>query len=115
MCVLPSIKFACLVVFRVMTLSIKLACGLFCMCDDVMVAKYGYFLPQLIYFNSYNNLLEKKDLEILKMCERLEGGLTKLSEATEQLNELNKKLAVQKVSFVDVLFKCVRENDLFSI
>ena len=39
------------------------------------------------------------------MCERLEGGLTKLSEATEQLNELNKKLAVQKV-FVCV-FVCV--------
>lgn len=51
----------------------------------------------LLILHSYNQLLEKKDLEILKLCERLEGGLTKLSEATEQLNELNKKLAVQKV------------------
>ena len=32
------------------------------------------------------------------MCERLDGGLQKLADATEQLNELNEKLAVQKVS-----------------
>jgi len=61
------------------------------------------FMVSVVFSHSYNQLLEKKDLEILKMCERLEGGLTKLSEATEQLNELNKKLAVQKVmnSFYD--------------
>lgn len=47
---------------------------------------------------SYNNLLEQKDGEVLKMCERLDGGLQKLADATEQLNELNEKLAVQKVS-----------------
>uniref|UniRef100_H2ZL82 Uncharacterized protein n=1 Tax=Ciona savignyi TaxID=51511 RepID=H2ZL82_CIOSA len=55
----------------------------------------NYVTPKnyLDFINSYNSLLEKKDQEILKMCERLDGGLQKLSEATEQLNELNKKLA----------------------
>jgi len=50
-----------------------------------------------VVFFSYNSLLDKKDQEILKMCERLDGGLQKLNEATEQLEELNAKLAVQKV------------------
>lgn len=56
------------------------------------------FIKYVCLVSSYNNLLEKKDHEILKMCERLDGGLLKLSEASEQLNELNKKLAVQKVT-----------------
>ncbi|XP_076804944.1 dynein axonemal heavy chain 10-like [Clavelina lepadiformis] len=68
----------------------------------------NYVTPKnyLDFINSYNNLLEKKDQEILKMCERLDGGLQKLDEATEQLNELNKKLAVQKVAVTEKTKAC---------
>nr|XP_026696380.1 dynein heavy chain 10, axonemal isoform X1 [Ciona intestinalis]XP_026696381.1 dynein heavy chain 10, axonemal isoform X2 [Ciona intestinalis] len=68
----------------------------------------NYVTPKnyLDFINSYNGLLDKKDQEILKMCERLDGGLQKLSEATEQLNELNKKLAVQKVAVTEKTEAC---------
>uniref|UniRef100_A0AAV2KWR9 AAA+ ATPase domain-containing protein n=1 Tax=Knipowitschia caucasica TaxID=637954 RepID=A0AAV2KWR9_KNICA len=51
----------------------------------------------LDFINTYCNLLEEKDKDILAQCTRLEGGLDKLKEATEQLGELNIKLAEQRV------------------
>nr|XP_039267660.1 dynein heavy chain 10, axonemal-like [Styela clava] len=68
----------------------------------------NYVTPKnyLDFISSYNSLLDKKDQEILKMCERLEGGLMKLSEASEQLEELNKKLAVQKVAVTEKTEAC---------
>lgn len=39
-------------------------------------------------------------------CKRLEGGLDKLKEATIQLDELNQKLAVQKVVLVEKSAAC---------
>lgn len=39
-------------------------------------------------------------------CKRLEGGLDKLKEATIQLDELNQKLAVQKVVLAEKSIAC---------
>lgn len=39
-------------------------------------------------------------------CKRLEGGLDKLKEATIQLDELNQKLAVQKVVLAEKSAAC---------
>uniref|UniRef100_A0A7N6BU42 AAA+ ATPase domain-containing protein n=1 Tax=Anabas testudineus TaxID=64144 RepID=A0A7N6BU42_ANATE len=52
----------------------------------------------LDFINTYSNLLEEKDQFILAQCKRLEGGLDKLKEASEQLAELNVKLAEQKLT-----------------
>ncbi|KAF7665535.1 hypothetical protein LDENG_00140280 [Lucifuga dentata] len=59
----------------------------------------NYVTPKnyLDFINTYSNLLEEKDQYILGQCKRLEGGLDKLREASEQLAELNIKLAEQKV------------------
>ncbi|XP_076006843.1 dynein axonemal heavy chain 10 [Genypterus blacodes] len=59
----------------------------------------NYVTPKnyLDFINTYSNLLEEKDQYILGQCKRLEGGLDKLREASEQLAELNTKLAEQKV------------------
>ncbi|CAH1801914.1 unnamed protein product [Owenia fusiformis] len=60
----------------------------------------------LDYINSYLKLLEEKDAYILSQCERLGGGMQKLAEASEQLNELNEKLAVQKVAVTEKTAAC---------
>lgn len=39
-------------------------------------------------------------------CNRLDGGLTKIAEAQIQLDELNKKLAVQKVAVTEKTAAC---------
>ena len=39
-------------------------------------------------------------------CERLQGGLTKIAEASEQLAILNEKLAVQKVAVTEKTEAC---------
>ncbi|XP_078713472.1 dynein axonemal heavy chain 10 [Lampetra fluviatilis] len=59
----------------------------------------NYVTPKnyLDYLATYTRLLEEKDLYILGQCQRLEGGLDKLAEASVQLAELNERLAEQKV------------------
>ncbi|XP_041455872.1 dynein heavy chain 10, axonemal-like [Lytechinus variegatus] len=59
----------------------------------------NYVTPKnyLDFINTYLKLLDEKDEYILSQCKRLEGGMAKLVEASVQLNELNEKLAVQKV------------------
>ncbi|XP_033627732.1 dynein heavy chain 10, axonemal-like [Asterias rubens] len=60
----------------------------------------NYVTPKnyLDFINTYLKLLDDKDEYILSQCKRLEGGMAKLAEASVQLNELNEKLAVQKVA-----------------
>nr|CAD7428941.1 unnamed protein product [Timema monikensis] len=41
-------------------------------------------------------------------CERLSGGLTKIAEASKELDELNKKLAVQKIAVAEKTAACER-------
>ncbi|KAM4590913.1 dynein axonemal heavy chain 10 isoform 1-T1 [Odontesthes bonariensis] len=60
----------------------------------------------LDFINSYSNLLEEKDQYILAQCKHLEGGLDKLKEASEQLAELNVKLADQKVVLAEKTTAC---------
>ena len=43
---------------------------------------------------------------VLSQCDRLVGGMQKLEEASVQLNELNEKLAVQKVAVTEKTAAC---------
>ena len=43
---------------------------------------------------------------VCPQCKRLEGGMAKLAEASVQLNELNEKLAVQKVVLAEKNAAC---------
>ena len=51
----------------------------------------------LDFANRYMTLLEEKDQSILDLCDRFDGGLKKLDEASAQLSVLNGQLEVQKV------------------
>lgn len=57
-----------------------------------MLSKYGLFYR--IIFNVYFQ------------CERLKGGLAKIGEANVQLDDLNAKLAVQKVVVAQATQEC---------
>ena len=50
---------------------------------------------------SIKKCLSYNTLHILFQCERLMGGMQKIAEASVQLNELNDKLAVQKVAVTE--------------
>ncbi|CAJ1068269.1 LOW QUALITY PROTEIN: dynein heavy chain 10%2C axonemal [Xyrichtys novacula] len=60
----------------------------------------------LDFIHTYLTLLEEKDQCILAQCKRLEGGLDKLKEASEQLATLNVKLADQKVVLAEKSTAC---------
>ncbi|KAM3867513.1 dynein axonemal heavy chain 10 [Diretmus argenteus] len=68
----------------------------------------NYVTPKnyLDFLSTYSNLLEDKDQYILAQCKRLEGGLAKLEEASEQLADLNTKLAEQKVVLAEKSSAC---------
>ncbi|XP_078791125.1 dynein axonemal heavy chain 10 isoform X3 [Oryzias latipes] len=51
----------------------------------------------LDFISSYSTLLEEKNEHVLAQCKCLEGSLNRLREAREQIDELNLKLADQKV------------------
>uniref|UniRef100_A0A1I8GN74 Dynein heavy chain 10, axonemal n=1 Tax=Macrostomum lignano TaxID=282301 RepID=A0A1I8GN74_9PLAT len=70
--------------------------------------RYNYVTPKhyLDFINTYLKLLEQKDKYILGQCERLQGGLQKLAEAAVQLEDLNAKLAVQKVAVTEKTKAC---------
>ncbi|XP_028292993.1 dynein heavy chain 10, axonemal [Gouania willdenowi] len=59
----------------------------------------NYVTPKnyLNFINNYTNLLKEKDQDILGQCERLDGGLDKLKEASVKIEELKVKLADQKI------------------
>ena len=52
----------------------------------------------LDFISTYTKLLNQKDKFVHDQCQRLEGGLNKLMEATEQIKVLNEQLEVQKVA-----------------
>ncbi|XP_074916070.1 dynein axonemal heavy chain 10 [Chelonoidis abingdonii] len=68
----------------------------------------NYVTPKnyLDFINTYSKLLEEKNQFILAQCKRLEGGLAKLKEATVQLDELNEKLAEQKIVLAEKSAAC---------
>ncbi|XP_063171723.1 dynein axonemal heavy chain 10 [Candoia aspera] len=68
----------------------------------------NYVTPKnyLDFINTYSKLLDEKNNFILAQCKRLEGGLDKLKEATIQLDELNLKLAEQKIVLAEKSAAC---------
>ncbi|KAM9822995.1 dynein axonemal heavy chain 10-like [Syngnathus typhle] len=68
----------------------------------------NYVTPKnyLDFISTYAGLLQEKDQYILAQCKRLEGGLDKLKEASVQLDELNIKLAEQKVVLAEKSTAC---------
>ncbi|XP_077995609.1 dynein axonemal heavy chain 10-like isoform X2 [Glandiceps talaboti] len=68
----------------------------------------NYVTPKnyLDFITTYLRLLDVKDEYILGQCKRLESGMQKLEEASVQLNELNEKLAVQKVAVTEKTKAC---------
>ncbi|XP_019718448.1 dynein heavy chain 10, axonemal-like [Hippocampus comes] len=60
----------------------------------------------LDFISTYSSLLQEKDQYILAQCKHLEGGLDKLKEASVQLDELNIKLAEQKVVLAEKSAAC---------
>uniref|UniRef100_A0A670KBP0 Dynein axonemal heavy chain 10 n=1 Tax=Podarcis muralis TaxID=64176 RepID=A0A670KBP0_PODMU len=68
----------------------------------------NYVTPKnyLDFINTYCKLLDEKNQFIWAQCKRLEGGLDKLKEATIQLDELNLKLAEQRVVLAEKSAAC---------
>ncbi|XP_025020180.1 dynein heavy chain 10, axonemal, partial [Python bivittatus] len=68
----------------------------------------NYVTPKnyLDFINTYTKLLDEKNHFILAQCKRLDGGLDKLKEATIQLDELNLKLAEQKIVLAEKSAAC---------
>ncbi|XP_015260407.1 PREDICTED: dynein heavy chain 10, axonemal [Cyprinodon variegatus] len=61
--------------------------------------RFNYVTPKnyLDFINTYCNLLEEKENSFLGQCKRLESGLDKMKEASNELAGLNVQLADQKV------------------
>ncbi|KAJ8924399.1 hypothetical protein NQ315_007195, partial [Exocentrus adspersus] len=74
----------------------------------VKLRRKNYITPKhyLDFITTYLRLLEEKDNYINNQCERLTSGLTKIAEATVDLDVLNKKLAVQKVVVSEATATC---------
>ncbi|KAI5945034.1 Dynein heavy chain 10, axonemal [Manis javanica] len=68
----------------------------------------NYVTPKnyLDFVNTYSKLLDEKTQYNVAQCKRLEGGLDKLKEATIQLDELNQKLAEQKIVLAEKSAAC---------
>ena len=60
----------------------------------------------LDFIGSYAKLLREKDKFVQDQCHRLDGGLTKLMEATEQIKVLDEQLKVQKVAVTEKSEAC---------
>lgn len=60
----------------------------------------------LDFINSYARLLQEKDKSVLDQCQRLDGGLSKLIQASEDLAVLNKKLEKQKIAVTEKTQAC---------
>nr|XP_034835442.1 dynein heavy chain 10, axonemal [Maniola hyperantus] len=68
----------------------------------------NYVTPKhyMDFLTNYISLLNEKDAFIVAQCERLIGGLAKIEEANVQLEDLNAKLAVQKVIVAEQTKEC---------
>ncbi|KAH9514993.1 Dynein heavy chain 10, axonemal [Bulinus truncatus] len=70
--------------------------------------RYNFVTPKnyLDFITCYLKLLREKDLYIQSQCERLQGGLAKIADASKMLTVLNEKLAVQKVAVKEKTIAC---------
>ncbi|KAI4469012.1 dynein heavy chain [Holotrichia oblita] len=68
----------------------------------------NYVTPKhyLDFIQTYLKLLDEKNNYIDAQCDRLMGGLTKIEEASAELEQLNAKLAVQKVIVTEATEAC---------
>ncbi|XP_028177563.1 dynein heavy chain 10, axonemal, partial [Ostrinia furnacalis] len=68
----------------------------------------NYVTPKhyMDFLTNYLSLLNEKDAFIIAQCERLIGGLAKIEEANVQLEDLNAKLAVQKIIVAEQTKEC---------
>jgi dynein heavy chain, axonemal len=79
---------------------VHLSVGAFSLEFQQKYRRTNYVTPKnyLDYINTYNRLLqENRDLNG-RLCSRLETGLGKLEESSQQLNVLNKQLAEQNIA-----------------
>lgn len=60
----------------------------------------------LDFIHNYLRLLDEKDAYIVAQCDRLEGGLIKIAEASVELDLLNAKLEKQKVVVAKATEEC---------
>ncbi|KAJ8934457.1 hypothetical protein NQ314_013332 [Rhamnusium bicolor] len=74
----------------------------------VKLRRKNYVTPKhyLDFIVTYLRLLEEKDNYINAQCERLQSGLTKIAEATVELDILNAKLADQKIIVTEATNAC---------
>ncbi|XP_046382890.1 dynein axonemal heavy chain 10 [Ischnura elegans] len=75
---------------------------------EVKLRRKNYITPKhyLDFIVSYLSLLNEKDMYIVSQCERLSSGLTKIDEASEELDVLNQKLALQKIAVAEKTAAC---------
>ncbi|KAM3960300.1 LOW QUALITY PROTEIN: dynein heavy chain at 89D [Aphomia sociella] len=68
----------------------------------------NYVTPKhyMDFLTNYLSLLNEQDAFIVAQCERLKGGLAKIEEANVQLEDLNAKLAVQKIIVAEQTKEC---------
>nr|CAH8856482.1 unnamed protein product [Trichobilharzia regenti] len=73
-----------------------------------MLRRVNHVTPKhyLDFINTYKRLLSEKDADNEKQINRLKSGLQKLAEASIQLEELNAKLAVQRVAVTEKTQAC---------
>ena len=70
--------------------------------------RYNFVTPKnyLDFLKSYKDLLNQKDKFVEDQVERLGGGVSKIEEATVQLDALNAQLEVQKVTLAESTTAC---------
>ena len=72
--------------------------------------RINYVTPKnyLDYIGSYNALLRDCNNDNAKLCERLEKGLAKIEESSQQLDKLNQQLAIQNIAVKNKTESCNR-------
>ncbi|XP_071441594.1 dynein axonemal heavy chain 10 [Hetaerina americana] len=75
---------------------------------EMKLRRKNYVTPKhyLDFILNYLSLLNEKDNFIVSQCERLSGGLTKIDEASVELEVLNKKLALQRIAVSEKTAAC---------
>ncbi|KAJ8963302.1 hypothetical protein NQ318_018771 [Aromia moschata] len=74
----------------------------------VKLRRKNFVTPKhyLDFITTYLRLLEEKDSYINSQCDRLNGGLLKIAEATVELDILNQRLAEQKIIVTQATNAC---------
>lgn len=75
---------------------------------EVKLRRKNFVTPKhyLDFIQIYQRLLVEKDNYIQAQCERLTGGMTKIDEASKELDVLNAKLAKQKIIVTEATEAC---------